>query len=48
MTALAQLRVDELHDIHEAFKSPIAVVESSTGSIFDGAEESGQDIIDTV
>lgn len=48
MTALAQLRVDELHDIHEAFKSPIAVVESSTGSVFDGAEESGQDIIDTV
>ena len=48
MTALAELYVDDLHEIRQAFNQPISVIESGSGTLFEHEETTGQDIIDTV
>lgn len=48
MTALAELYVDDLHEIRQAFNQPISVVESGSGTLFEHEGDSAQDIIDTV
>lgn len=48
MTALAELYVDDLHEIRQAFNQPISVIESGSGTLFGHEETTGQDIIDTV
>lgn len=48
MTALAELCVDDLHEIRQAFNQPISVVESGSGTLFEHEGDSAQDIIDTV
>ena len=48
MQALAELCVDDLHEIRQAFNQPISVVESGSGTLFEHEGDSAQDIIDTV